>query len=158
MLFYNFVFNFNPNNDSPPFGTRIRLKFSLYFSQLHRNLIWSLEVIPLFAPEPHSFCFRWRTLWFCPCLFFGPMLLHTLVEFCWFHCCLTNYHCSTKQSDTHKRPKQRCIMKREKKLSPENTKTKPLIQIAKETWVHLLIVSSQTNSYVVLWLLSMYKI
>ena len=49
-------------------------------------------------------------------------------------------------------------MKREKKLSLENTKTKPLIQIAKETWVHFLIVSSQTNSYVVLWLLSMYKI
>ena len=71
LLFYNFFFNFNPNNDSPPFGTRIRLKFSLYLSQLHRNLIWSLEVIPLFASEPHSFCFRWTT-WRLSLFIFWP--------------------------------------------------------------------------------------
>ena len=55
-------------------------------------IAWTLEMIPLFSPEPHSFCICWRTWRFCPCLSFGPMLLHTLVEFCWFHCCLTNYH------------------------------------------------------------------
>ena len=71
-------------------------RFSFFDFSTRKEKVLSIDrlnfMTPLYASEPHSFCFCWRTWQFCPCLSFGPMLLHTLVEFCWFHCCLTNYH------------------------------------------------------------------
>ena len=82
LLFYNFVFNFNPNNDSPPFGTRIRLKFSLYLSQLHLGFTdFSIFVLVGIFVKKISFFMAIRFFFF---FFLGFEYWKLVIKLCFF--------------------------------------------------------------------------